>query len=33
MVNRTLKTLTDKGYIAVQRKSITILNENLPVGY
>ncbi len=33
MVNRTLKALTDKGYIAVQRKSITILNENLPVGY
>jgi CRP/FNR family cyclic AMP-dependent transcriptional regulator len=33
MVNRTLKALTDQGYIAVQRKSITILNENLPVGY
>jgi len=33
MVNRTLKSLTDRGYIAVQRKSITILNENLPVGY
>ena len=33
MVNRTLKALTEKGYIAVQRKSITILNENLPVGY
>ena len=33
MVNRTLKSLTDQGYIAVQRKSITILNENLPIGY
>jgi len=33
MVNRTLKALTEQGYIAVQRKSITILNENLPVGY
>lgn len=33
MVNRTLKELTDKGYIAVQRKSITILNENLPVAF
>ena len=33
MVNRTLKALTDGGYIAVQRKSITILNENLPVSY
>lgn len=33
MVNRTLKSLTERGYIAVQRKSITILNENLPVGY
>ncbi len=33
MVNRTLKALTDQGYIAVQRKSITILNENMPVGY
>ena len=33
MVNRTLKSLTDQGYIAVQRKSITILNENLPTGY
>lgn len=33
MVNRTLKALTDQGYIAVQRKSITILNENLPAGY
>ena len=33
MVNRTLKSLTEKGYIAVQRKSITILNENLPTGY
>ncbi|MBL0122883.1 MAG: Crp/Fnr family transcriptional regulator [Betaproteobacteria bacterium] len=33
MVNRTLKSLTEQGYIAVQRKSITILNENLPVGY
>lgn len=33
MVNRTLKSLTERGYIAVQRKSITILNENLPVSY
>ena len=33
MVNRTLKALTDQGYIAVQRKSITILNENLPISY
>ncbi|MEO8101192.1 MAG: Crp/Fnr family transcriptional regulator [Betaproteobacteria bacterium] len=33
MVNRTLKALTDGGYIAVHRKSITILNENLPIGY
>lgn len=33
MVNRTLKSLTDQGYIAVQRKSITILNENLPVSF
>lgn len=33
MVNRTLKALTDQGYISVHRKSITILNENLPVGY
>ena len=32
MVNRTLKDLTDQGYISVQRKSITILNENLPMG-
>ena len=32
MVNRTLKALTDQGYIAVHRKSITILNENMPVG-
>ena len=31
MVNRTLKALTDQGYISVQRKSITILNENMPV--
>jgi CRP/FNR family cyclic AMP-dependent transcriptional regulator len=33
MVNRTLKALTDQGYIAVQRRSITILNENLPISY
>lgn len=33
MVNRTLKGLTDQGYIAVNRKSITILNENLPVAF
>lgn len=33
MVNRTLKDLTEQGYIAVQRKSITILNENLPVTF
>ena len=32
MVNRTLKDLTEQGYISVQRKSITILNENLPMG-
>lgn len=32
MVNRTLKALTEQGYIAVHRKSITILNENMPVG-
>ncbi len=32
MVNRTLKDLTDQGYISVQRKSITILNDNLPMG-
>ncbi len=34
MVNRTLKDLTEQGYIAVQRKSITILNDKLPIsGY
>ena len=32
MVNRTLKALTEQGYIAVNRKSITILDENMPVG-
>jgi CRP/FNR family cyclic AMP-dependent transcriptional regulator len=30
MVNRTLKDLEESGYIAVQRKSITILNDQLP---
>jgi CRP/FNR family transcriptional regulator, cyclic AMP receptor protein len=30
MVNRTLKDLEEGGYIAVQRKSITILNESMP---
>ncbi len=33
MVNRTLKSLTEQGYISVHRKSITILNENMPIGY
>ena len=31
MVNRTLKSLTDQGYISVHRKSITILDENMPM--
>lgn len=30
MVNRTLKSLTDQGHIEVNRKSITILNEDFP---
>lgn len=30
MVNRTLRDLEEGGYIAVQRKSITILNDQLP---
>jgi CRP/FNR family cyclic AMP-dependent transcriptional regulator len=30
MVNRTLKDLEDGGYISVERKSITILNEQMP---
>ena len=33
MVNRTLHDLMLQGYIEVHRKSITILDENLPTGY
>jgi len=33
MVNRTLKDLEGEGYIEIHRKSITILNENLPIHY
>ena len=33
MVNRTLRDLTEQGFIAVHRKSITILNENLPISF
>jgi CRP/FNR family cyclic AMP-dependent transcriptional regulator len=33
MVNRTLHDLMQQGYIDVQRKSITILDQNLPTGY
>ena len=33
MVNRTLHDLMQQGYIDVQRKSITILSENLPLDY
>ena len=33
MVNRTLHDLMQQGYIDVQRKSITILSENLPIDY
>ena len=30
MVNRTLRALNEPGYIEIHRKSITILNDNLP---
>ncbi|MFY8064477.1 MAG: Crp/Fnr family transcriptional regulator, partial [Usitatibacteraceae bacterium] len=30
MVNRTLKDLEEGGYISVERKSITILNDRMP---
>ena len=33
MVNRTLHDLMQQGYIDVQRKSITILDDNLPIHY
>ena len=33
MVNRTLQDLQQAGYIDVQRKSITILDQNLPTRY
>lgn len=33
MVNRTLHDLMQQGFIEVHRKSITILDENLPTGY
>jgi CRP/FNR family cyclic AMP-dependent transcriptional regulator len=33
MVNRTLHDLMEQGYIDVQRKSITILDANLPIHY
>lgn len=33
MVNRTLHDLMQQGYIEIQRKSITILDENLPINY
>jgi CRP/FNR family transcriptional regulator, cyclic AMP receptor protein len=33
MVNRTLHDLMLQGFIDVQRRSITILNENLPIHY
>ncbi len=33
MVNRTLKDLEGSGYIEIHRKSITILNDNLPIHY
>jgi CRP/FNR family cyclic AMP-dependent transcriptional regulator len=30
MVNRTLKDLEEHGYISVERKAITILNDRMP---
>ena len=33
MVNRILKDLSERGYITVESKSITILNENLPPSF
>ena len=33
MVNRTLHDLMQQGYIEIHRKSITILDENLPINY
>ena len=33
MVNRTLHDLMQQGYIEVSRKSITILDQNLPIRY
>jgi len=33
MVNRTLHDLMEQGYIEVNRRSITILDENLPIRY
>jgi CRP/FNR family transcriptional regulator, cyclic AMP receptor protein len=33
MVNRTLRDLMQQGFIDVQRRSITILNDNLPIHY
>jgi len=33
MVNRTLRDLMEQGYIDVQRKSITILDQNLHMRY
>jgi CRP/FNR family transcriptional regulator, cyclic AMP receptor protein len=30
MVNRILKDLSDRGFIAVESKSITIINRELP---
>jgi CRP/FNR family transcriptional regulator, cyclic AMP receptor protein len=30
MVNRTLKDFEDNGYIAIQRKSITLLRDEMP---
>ncbi len=33
MVNRTLHDLMEQGYIDVQRRSITILDQNLPIRY
>jgi CRP/FNR family cyclic AMP-dependent transcriptional regulator len=33
MVNRTLHDLMQQGYIDVQRKSITILDENMPIRF
>jgi CRP-like cAMP-binding protein len=33
MVNRILKDLSDRGYISVEAKQITIHNNRLPLGF